>query len=41
VKSKYFQDESRALMWLVIERAKGRAAYMVRYRAGSIEVRSW
>jgi hypothetical protein len=39
--SKFFDSEITALAHLTIERAKGRKGYMLRYRAGTIEVRSW
>jgi hypothetical protein len=38
---RFFQDDVAALAYLTIERARGRNAYMLRYRAGTIEVRSW
>lgn len=38
---KFFLDEARAIAWMAIEKAAGRQAYMIRYRAGTIEVRSW
>lgn len=38
---KYFQDESKALAYVAIEKARGRQAYMLRWRLGTIEVRSW
>lgn len=41
MKSIFFQDEIAALAHVVIEKARGRMAYMLRYRAGTIEVRSW
>ncbi len=33
--------ESEHAVYMAIERAHGRRAYAVRYRAGTIEVRSW
>jgi len=38
---RYYQDESRALTAIAIARAQGKQAYMIRYRAGTIEVRVW
>ncbi len=39
--SKYFNEESKALAHVAIEKAMGRQAYMLKYRAGTYEVRSW
>ena len=41
MKYKFFQNEANAIAYMAIERARGRQAYMLRYRAGTIEVRSW
>lgn len=41
MKSKFFQDEAKAQTYIVMEKMMGRQAYMLRYRAGTIEVRSW
>lgn len=38
---KYFVEESKALAHLTIERARGKQGYMLRYRAGTCEVRTW
>ena len=38
---RYCQDESKALAAITIAKAMGKQAYMIRYRAGTIEVRIW
>ena len=38
---RYYQDEHKALAAIAIAKAQGRQAYMIRYRAGTIEVRTW
>jgi len=38
---RYYDDESTALAAIAIAKAMGKQAYMIRYRAGTIEVRSW
>ena len=38
---RYFQNETAALAHIAIEKAKGKQVYMLKYRAGTIEVRSW
>lgn len=38
---RYFQDEALAITAVTIAKAQGKQAYMIRYRAGTIEVRIW
>lgn len=41
MKSKFFQDEVKAIAHLTIERTRGLHGYIVKYRAGTYEVRCW
>ena len=41
VLGKFFQDESKALAYIAIQKAMGRRVESVRWRLGTIEVRTW